>query len=182
MQKKKTSLMVALAMFAALVIVLQVVATFIKIGSFPITLTLVPIIVAGALYGPKAGSLMGLVFGVVVLAMVVVGADPGGQALFALRPLVTSVVCIIKGVLAGLAAAETFKVISKKNKKFALFMAGLVCPLVNTGTLYLVLFVFFEASLASILSALMSVNFLIEVCINALLAPGLYILINNKSS
>lgn len=180
MKKKELSLMVELAMFGALVVVLQVIATFIKIGSFPITLTLVPIIVAGAIHGPKAGSLMGLIFGIVVLVMVVVGADPGGQALFAVRPVITSLVCILKGVLAGLFSSLAFGVIRDKNTKLALFIAGLVCPLINTGTLYLVLFLFFDTSLATVLSALMSVNFVIELGINALLAPGLYILIKNK--
>ena len=56
MQKKKTSLMVALAMFAALVIVLQVVATIITLRACPMSSPLVPLSVAGARYGPTAGA------------------------------------------------------------------------------------------------------------------------------
>ena len=63
---KNTKQITAISMFAGLVVVLQVVATFINFGGFPITLTLIPIIIAGALYGPKIGALMGTVFGVVV--------------------------------------------------------------------------------------------------------------------
>lgn len=77
--KKDTRRIVVVAMFAALIVVLQVAATFIHFGGFPITLTLVPIIVAGALYGTGTGALMGTVFGIVVLAMVVTGQIPAGR-------------------------------------------------------------------------------------------------------
>ena len=59
-----------ISIFAAIVIVLQVIATYVNFGGFPITLTLIPIIIAGAVYGPYVGMLMGLVFGVVVDVMV----------------------------------------------------------------------------------------------------------------
>ena len=56
-------------MLTALVVVLQTAATFIRFGSFPITLTLIPIVVAGALYGVASGALIGTVFGLVVLVL-----------------------------------------------------------------------------------------------------------------
>ena len=39
---EKTRRLVGLSIFTALVVVLQVVATFVRIGAFPVTLTLVP--------------------------------------------------------------------------------------------------------------------------------------------
>ena len=54
---EKTRRLVGLSIFTALVIVLQLVATFVRIGSFPVTLTLVPIVVGAALYGPQGGRL-----------------------------------------------------------------------------------------------------------------------------
>ena len=53
---EKTRRLVGMSIFTALVIVLQIVATFVKIGAFPVTLTLVPIVIGGALYGRKAGA------------------------------------------------------------------------------------------------------------------------------
>lgn len=47
-----------------------------------------------------------------------------------------------------------------------------VCPLVNTGVLYLVLVLFFDTSWAAVLSAFMSVNFLLELAVNIVLAPA----------
>ncbi len=48
--KNRFSRLAALGMLTALVVVLQTAATFIRFGSFPITLTLIPIVVAGVLY------------------------------------------------------------------------------------------------------------------------------------
>jgi thiamine transporter ThiT len=43
--KNRFSRLTALGMLTALVVVLQTAATFIRFGSFPITLTLIPIVV-----------------------------------------------------------------------------------------------------------------------------------------
>ena len=55
--KNRFSRLTALGMLTALVVVLQMAATFIRFGSFPITLTLIPIVVVGALYGVASGGL-----------------------------------------------------------------------------------------------------------------------------
>lgn len=57
----------SLALLAALVVVLQTVASGIRIGPVPISLTLVPIVVGAILFGPGAGAGLGAVFGVVCL-------------------------------------------------------------------------------------------------------------------
>ena len=85
---KNTKEITTISMFAGLVVVLQVVATFINFGGFPITLTLIPIIIAGAMFGPRTGALMGTVFGVVVALMVITGADPSGATMLAMRVLI----------------------------------------------------------------------------------------------
>ena len=50
--------------------------------------------------------------------------------------------------------------------------AAVVCPLVNTGVLYLVLVRFFDTPWAAVLSALMSINFMLELAVNIVLAPA----------
>ena len=57
----------SLAILAALVVVLQTVASGIRIGPVPISLTLVPIVVGAILFGPGAGAGLGFVFGLVCL-------------------------------------------------------------------------------------------------------------------
>lgn len=177
---KNTKQITTISMFAGLVVVLQVVATFINFGGFPITLTLIPIIIAGALYGPKIGALMGTVFGVVVALMVITGTDPSGAGMLAMRPVVTILACVLKGTFCGLAGALVYKALNKKNKVLAIVLAAAVTPAVNTGTLYIVIIIFFSGTFAAMIGAFMSVNFLIELLTNILLAPGLLRIIDSK--
>ena len=61
----KTQRLTGLALMTGIIIVLQIVASFIKFGPFTITLALAPIIIGAALYGAGAGAYLGGVFGVV---------------------------------------------------------------------------------------------------------------------
>ena len=180
MTNQNTRKVVTMAMLTALVIVLQVVATFVNFGGFPITLTLVPIIIAGAVYGPGAGAFMGLVFGIVVAVMVVIGADPSGATLFSIHPVITVSACLLKGVLAGFISALIYHGLKDKNQTLAIILAAAATPIVNTGTLYLALIFFFQATFAAMLAAFMSVNFLIELLINVLIAPSLLRIVRKR--
>ena len=65
----KTKNMVGVALFIAIVVVLQMLGGGIKVGGmFSISLVLIPIVVGAALYGWKAGGILGVAFGVAVLA------------------------------------------------------------------------------------------------------------------
>ena len=54
----------------------------------------------------------------------------------------------------------------------AVLLAAAAAPVVNTGVLYLVLALFFDTPWAAMLSAFMSVNFLIELVVNIALSPA----------
>ena len=64
--RTNTRKLAALAIFTALIVVLQLVANVAKVGPVSITLSLVPIVVGAALYGVSAGAYLGGVFGLVV--------------------------------------------------------------------------------------------------------------------
>ena len=49
---EKTRRLTGLALMTAIIVVLQVVASFVKFGPFTITLALAPILIGAALYGP----------------------------------------------------------------------------------------------------------------------------------
>lgn len=164
------------SIFIAIIVILQIIATYINFGGFPITLTLIPIIIAGAIYGPSMGALMGFVFGVIVDIMVITGADPSGAIMLAAHPIITVVTCLIKGTLAGLFGAIAYKLI--KNNKVGIVASAIITPITNTAILYISLILFFETSFAAMVAAFMSINFIIELLINILIAPGLLILIN----
>jgi len=172
-RNEKTKKIVTIAMFTAIIVVLQVVATFVRFGAFPITLTLVPIIIAGAVYGVSMGTLMGLVFGLIVTLMVVTGLDPSGATMLNMRPFVTIMVCIVKGALAGFVSALVYKLLKPKKPTLALILSAAAAPIANTVTFYIVLILFFEVTFAAMLSAFISINFIIELLINMLLAPSL---------
>ncbi|MFR6424968.1 MAG: hypothetical protein ACLUNO_04915 [Oscillospiraceae bacterium] len=71
----KTRRLAGLALFTAIVVVLQLLGSFIKVGPFAVSLVLIPIVVGAAVYGVNAGAWLGFVFGVVVTIAVVTGAD-----------------------------------------------------------------------------------------------------------
>ena len=70
---EKTERLAGLGILTAIIIVLQIISTFVKFGPFSITLTLIPIVVGAALYGVGAGAYLGAVFSATVLLLSVFG-------------------------------------------------------------------------------------------------------------
>ena len=56
-----------MAMLIAIVVILQLVGAIIRFGPFSISLVLMPIIIGASMYGAAEGTVLGLVFGIVVL-------------------------------------------------------------------------------------------------------------------
>lgn len=177
---KDTKRITTISMFVGLVVVLQIIATFINFGGFPITLTLVPIIVGGAIYGPKVGAILGTAFGIVVALMVITGADPSGAAMLAAKPLTTVTACVLKGTLAGFFSALVYEKMSSKNSLAAILLASAVAPIVNTGTLAFTIIAFFDGAFVTLIALFVTVNFMIELLIDVLLAPGLLRIIDRQ--
>lgn len=175
---------VTLGLLTALVVVLQGLAIGIKFGIFSITLTLVPIIVGAALYGWKAGTWLGGVFGVVVLF-----TDAG--LFLAINPAGTIVTVLLKGILAGAAAGFVYTLIEKANKLAAVIIAAIASPLVNTGVFLLGCRVFFWETIdewatgagfanagAYAIGGMVGLNFLVELGINLVLSSAIVTIIN----
>lgn len=188
---EKTRRLTGLALLTAIIVVLQIVASFIKFGPFSITLALAPIIIGAALFGKGAGAWLGGVFGVVVLLACVMGWDVGGNILFTANPLLTAILCIVKGALAGLAAGAVFQAVSKKNMTGGSILAGIVSPVVNTGVFCLGLALFFYDTLVAwaggtdliyyIIFGLTGVNFLLELVINLVLSTVIVRVVKARS-
>lgn len=177
---EKTRRLTGLALMTAIIVVLQVVASFVKFGPFSITLALAPIIIGAALYGAGAGAWLGAVFGVVVLIACVAGWDMGGNILFTANPLLTAALCIVKGAAAGWVSGLVFRGLSSRSPMGASIIAGIVCPVVNTGIFCVGLAVFFYDTLVAwaggsdliyyIIFGLTGVNFVLELAINLVLS------------
>lgn len=126
-----TRKLVMLAIFTAIVAVLQLMGVAIRFGTFAVSMVGVPVIIGGALMGPWAGAWLGLVFGVTVLIS-------GDAALFfAWNPVATVAIVLLKGILAGLAAGALYRLLEKKNGFLAVLAAAVAYPFVNTGVFFL---------------------------------------------
>ena len=188
MEKKqsesKTQKLAVLSIFTAVIIVLQVLCTFIRFGPFSITLALAPIIIGAALYGPGAGAYLGGVFGLVVLITGLFGWD-GGTVMYLLgqNAIACVLICIGKGAAAGWAAGLVYKLFEKKNERLAVIIAGIVCPVVNTGLFVLGMMACYMSTLQAwagganmvyfVFIGLAGINFLVELGVNLLLSSGI---------
>lgn len=173
MKNTKTQKIVGIGLFTAIIVALQLLAASIKFGPFSITLVLAPIVIGAALYGIGAGAWLGVAFGVSVL----ISGD--AAAFMTINPAGTVVTVLLKGMLAGLVAGLIYKALEKKNKTVAVVLAGIACPIVNTGIFLAGCYLFFQEWLvsvfgttgfATVVTGLVSVNFAIELGINMVLA------------
>lgn len=185
-QKISTRQLTLGAMLTALVVVLQLVGSFIRFGPFSISLVLIPIVVGAATCGPYIGAWLGLVFGVVVLA--------SGDAAFFLQfnAPATIAVVLTKGIGAGFLAGLVYTALEKVNRYVAVVVSAVVCPLVNTGIFLLGCLFFFQEAVAVLaegagftgsVTAFMFVglagfNFLFEMGFNLILSPVIVRLLN----
>jgi len=199
-----TRKLVLLALLTAIIVVLQVLAIFLRplLPAFTINLVLVPIVIGSALTGIYGGCWLGLVSGFAVLIS-------GDAALFlAVNPFGAVLVVLAKGLLSGLAAGAVYRLIAKKRKTIAAIAAAVVCPIVNTGVFIIGMYAFFmktvaewfppaigltlaegagsselfaelgvNSSIAFIIIVMIGINFLIEMGINLVLSPTIVRLI-----
>ncbi len=164
-----------LAVLLALVIVLQVFGLAIPMpGGTSMSFVLVPIILGGMILGPGAGTFLGLAFGIITIF------DPLAMTLMNYVPAVTVLTVVLKGLCAGLVPSLLFRLISRKNKYVAAYVAALAAPVCNTGIFFLGCLLMQEALVASVGMAfwafisLIMINFAIELGVNVVLAPAIY--------
>ncbi len=176
----KTKNLVGVGLFTAIVVVLQLVGTPLKLGMFAGAIALLPIVVGAAVYGWQAGAWLGFAFGVTVLL------SGDAQPFMAISIPGTVITVLAKGMMCGLCAGFVYKLLEKYNKVLAVYIAAITGPVVNTG-IFLVgcrLFFFddlsgwnsgletpFGSTVAYMFLGLAGVNFLVECGTSILLAP-----------
>ena len=190
-QKQKTLELVQLSMLAALVVVLQILSALIPPigGMVSITLTLIPVVIGAILFDKKGGAILGFVFGLIVMINCITALDPGGNILWNTNPVLTALLCLLKGTMAGLVPAVVYsaitsnKVLGVKKKFFSTMLAALLAPIINTSIFVVGMLLFFKDTLTVwaggkpimvyILVGLAGINFLIEFLINIILTPAI---------
>ena len=174
--------MVQVAILMAIIVVLQLLSYVIKIGTFNLSLVLIPIVVGAVMFGPKTGAWLGFVFGAVVTACCISGMDVGGAILWNANPFLTAAICLIKGTAAGWVAgliATAFK--NSRTPWVGIVLAALAAPVVNTGLFLVGLSTCFYPVLVAwaggqeilyyVVFGLVGINFIIEFALNAILSP-----------
>lgn len=190
LQITNTQKIVLGAVLTALVVVLQLMGSFIRFGPFSVSLVLIPIVIGAATCGVGVGGWLGFVFGVVVLlsgdAAPFMAVNVGGTILTVLA----------KGAFCGIASAVTYKLLEKYNSFVAVVVAAVVCPLVNTGIFLIGCSLFFLDTIASWAQAggygadvvkyaifgLVGINFLAELGFNIVLSPVIVRLLKIRKS
>lgn len=180
-----TETLVMLSLLTALVALLSYMGGFIRIGGLAsISLTLIPVVLGAALYGPYAGAWLGAVSGVVFFmtadAVFWFGLSIGG----------TVITVLIKGACAGLAAGYVYKLLEGKNKYLAIMAAAVAAPVVNTGIFIIGCLIFFIGAVRDmaagagmgvggfLIVGFVGLNFVFELIVNIALAPALSRLID----
>ena len=166
------------AIMTALVIVFQLLGSFIRFGPFSISLVLVPIVIGAAVCGIGIGGWLGFVFGMVVLF------SGDAAAFLSVNVIGTILTVLLKGTLSGIAAGVVYKLVSKYNVLVAVIAAAVACPLVNTGVFILGCIVFFLKTVEEwgylsgfggtfeyIFLGMVGGNFLFELGSNIILSP-----------
>ncbi len=184
MNKKQgnTQKLAVLAVLTAIVIILQA-AVVIPLGPFTVTLTMLPIIIGAIMYGPLGGAVLGTVFGAVVSIQVLTGAAGAfSTAMLEYQPAATILICLLKGIAAGLAAGAFFRLFRKVSFYFGVVMAAVIAPVVNTGIFSVGCLTIFRSLIQDalgtgsnlllvFLTTFIGLNFLVEFGINVALTP-----------
>lgn len=134
MHNTKITKMVQLALLTAIVIVFQMMGSFIRITpNTSISLVLIPIVIGSILIGPGGGGFLGFVFGAITLWAGISGTDPFTHILFTAQPIATTLLCLGKAIAAGVVGGVLYKLLVKVNRYLAILVASAAVPIVNTG-------------------------------------------------
>lgn len=183
MKNAKIKQMVTLSLLIAVTVVLQLLGYVLpRVGPFGLSFVLIPIVIGAAVYGPKAGAILGGAFGVIVCFCCYNGLDAGGFMVWQASPVMCILVVMAKGIFAGMICGWVYKLLAKFNRHVAIVCAAAVCPVVNTGLFLLGMRVFFLDVLnvwangsdvvAYMLTGIVLVNFLPELIINLVFSPA----------
>ena len=184
-KREQTEKLVLMALLTAMVAILAYFGGFIKIGGFAsISLTLIPVVLGAALYGPWAGAFLGFISAVIFFI------TPDAAFWFGLNLPGTLITVILKAVLAGFAAGLVYKLLEKINRYLAVIVAAIVCPIVNTGVFLLGCLVFFMDNVnqsanaegisvfAFLIIFYVGLNFVFELIANIVLSPAVLRMLN----
>lgn len=192
-RKQSILYLVELALLTAIVLVLQLTGFAVRLPflTTPVSLVGIPIALGAMLLGPKAGAWLGFVFGAeVAIVLGMLGQDPFFTGiLFQDHPILTTLLCVGKGTLAGLASGLLFKYLKKGPAFLRVILASAAVPVVNTAIFILGSYTMMDTFKSNFLGdgtgmfyflviGCAGVNFLCEFAINTVFSPVLHRLLD----
>ena len=130
----RTRTMVRLALFIAIIIVMEVTNIgYIKTPTgLEMTLMPVPVLVGAIILGPACGAILGCVFGLTSFFQCF-GKSQFGAVLLGINPIYTFIVCVVTRTLMGWICGLIFKAINSDGRGIVSFsIASLSGALLNT--------------------------------------------------
>ena len=174
MNRAKIQNLTGISILSAIVIVLQLLGSFIHFGPVSVSLVLIPIVVGAAVYGPVAGAFLGGAFAAVVLL------QPDTAFFYGVSFFGTVLTVLAKGIVSGWLAGLVFQVLRSKNEWLAVVLSAAICPIVNTGIFCIGSRLFFWDALAELgggnallflITGMIGINFIAEFLTNLVCAP-----------
>ncbi|WP_304507050.1 ECF transporter S component [Anaerotignum sp.] len=117
---------------------------YLRTAGLEVSLITIPVAIGAMIIGPKAGLLLGAVFGLTSFYQCF-GMSPFGAALLGINPFLTFLVCVPTRALMGWFTGLAFKGIEKldRSKTVSFFIGGLLAALFNTVLFMGALMLFF---------------------------------------
>lgn len=177
MNRHKSSDISRVAIFFAIMLVIHFISSLVfNLWPVPIKPTLVhiPVIVASIMYGPRIGTIIGGLMGVISVVTNTVVLLPTS---YLFSPFVDQgnlaslMIAMVPRLLIGITPYYCYKFI---HNKFGLVLSGLVGSLTNTVFVLSGIFVFFSTvfggNIKALLATIVSTNAIVEMIISALVA------------
>ncbi|BBE40201.1 MULTISPECIES: ECF transporter S component [Streptococcus] len=175
MNRHKSSDISRVAIFFAIMLVIHFISSLVfNLWPVPIKPTLVhiPVIVASIMYGPRIGTILGGLMGVISVVTNTVVLLPTS---YLFSPFVDQgnlaslMIAMVPRLLIGITPYYCYKFI---HNKFGLVLSGLVGSLTNTVFVLSGIFVFFSTvfggNIKALLATIVSTNAIVEMIISAL--------------
>ena len=186
----RTLRMVQLAVFTAIIALL----TFTPIGyiklptGLSITLIGIPVIIGAITLGPRAGAILGVVFGLTSFAQAF-GLEPFGTMLFSINPIATFITCMIPRILMGWLTGLIFQGFKKVDKtkivsylitslagsmlNTVLFMTSFMTFFYNDSSFQMEVAGFNAANAFTLVIAMVAVNSIAEMIVSGILGTAI---------
>ena len=106
---------------------------FLRTAGLEVSLITIPVAIGAMIIGPRAGLLLGTVFGLTSFYQCF-GLSPFGAALLGINPILTFLVCVPTRALMGWLTGIIFKGLEKidRSKTVSFFIGGFLAALLNT--------------------------------------------------